>query len=319
MNEYFMLAGRTKGPQSYTVTMKRKMSLQRHSWALFMDLQWQWLQLNKKNTSSSRITKMKISIWSTSLPQNEGDNLGYIGSPHWLPLTRLRRPRWKGATREVPPLLRIGPKMDFMGFPQNFPYPNWSFWAYFYADDMIEGNLHQRIKLFKKKKKKGRKDSDASALGKKRADGAAAAARVQRAANAPFDQAVYSVRLAPLALWVSTYQSRWRTQIMSSSARRLRLICLFSSFFFLFFFFFVQASLFISKLVECCGAEEEAENCSSPKSSDAVFFFFFLFFFYHNWQLGSTHCEEERRQIHGLDGEPNIEIQTQRFQGIGQK
>lgn len=59
---------------------------------------------------------------------------------------------------------------------------------------------------------------------------------------------------------------------MSSSAQRLRLICLFSSFFFL--FFFVQASLFISKLVECCGAEEEAENCSSPKSSDAVFFLF---------------------------------------------
>lgn len=111
----------------------------------------------KKNTSYSRITKMKISIWSTSLPQNEGDNLGYIGSPRWLPLTRLRRPRWKGATREVPPLLRIGPKMDFMGFPQNFPYPNWSFWAYFYADDMIEGNLHQRIKLCKKKKKKAEK------------------------------------------------------------------------------------------------------------------------------------------------------------------
>lgn len=107
---------------------------------------------------------------------------------------------------------------------------------------------------------------------------------------------------------------------MSSSARRLRLICLFSSFFFLFFFFF-QASLFISKLVECCGAEEEAENCSSPKSSDAVGFFLclFVFFFYHNWQLGSTHCEEERRQIHGLDGESNIKIQTQRFQGIGHK
>lgn len=133
---------------------------------------------------------------------------------------------------------------------------------------MIEGNLHQWMKRYKK----GRKDSDASALWKKRADGVAAAARVQRAANAPFDQAVYSVRLAPLALWVSTYQSRWRTQIMSSSAQRLRLICLFSSFFFFVSFFFCfQASLFISKLVECCGAEEEAENCSSPKSSDDVF------------------------------------------------
>lgn len=97
---------------------------------------------------------MKISIWFTSLSPKWGRQFGLHREPTLtsfdpLALAKVKRGDPRGAL-----LLRIGPKMDFMGFPQNFPYPNWSFWAFFLCGWYDRGESTPADKTLQKIKKK---------------------------------------------------------------------------------------------------------------------------------------------------------------------
>lgn len=83
---------------------------------------------------------------------------------------------------------------------------------------------------------------------------------------------------------------------MSSSARRLRLICLFSSFSFLFLF----PTRHCLSANWWSAAGQRRKRKTAPRQSPAMMCFVFFFFFYHDQLVKSTHCGEGRRQMCGV-------------------